>query len=163
METTDRSPADAARSPDEVFFVGVGAPRSGTTWLAERMIQHPQVSMSPIKEMHWFDGDRARSRFERGFVERGQRVLAAIDAGEPISPSQAALLRRLALRTDEDYLAFLASWRDDRARAFGEFTPSYAVLPADEFGRIASLHPRTRFLFVMRNPVDRACRTTDAW
>jgi hypothetical protein len=43
-----------------------------------------------------------------------------------------------------------------RGRARGEITPSYAILPIE---RIAAVHrhlPELRFLFVMRNPIERA-------
>jgi len=37
------------------FFVGIGAAKSGTSWVAEYLREHPDVAMSPIKELHYFD------------------------------------------------------------------------------------------------------------
>ena len=37
------------------FVIGVGAQKAGTTWLFEYLGQHPDVAMSPIKELHFFD------------------------------------------------------------------------------------------------------------
>ena len=37
-------------------FLGIGAQRSGTTWLYEQLRGHPQVVMSSKrKEIHFFD------------------------------------------------------------------------------------------------------------
>src|SRR5688572_26171231 len=36
-------------------FLVIGAQKSGTTWLAEMLRQHPDVYTSPKKELHYFD------------------------------------------------------------------------------------------------------------
>jgi len=36
-------------------FVGIGAQRSGTTWIYEMLKNHPQVCMSPEKEINFFN------------------------------------------------------------------------------------------------------------
>ena len=36
-------------------FLGIGAARSGTTWLHENLRHHPQVWVPPAKELHYFD------------------------------------------------------------------------------------------------------------
>jgi hypothetical protein len=36
-------------------FLVIGAPRSGTTWIAANLRRHPDVFMSPVKEVHFFD------------------------------------------------------------------------------------------------------------
>lgn len=36
-------------------FVGIGAPRCGTTWIYEMLKRHPQVCMSPEKELNFFN------------------------------------------------------------------------------------------------------------
>jgi Sulfotransferase domain len=37
-------------------FLGIGAPKAGTTWLTELLMSHPDVAMSPHrKEIHYFD------------------------------------------------------------------------------------------------------------
>ena len=41
-----------SRLPD---FLGIGAQKSGTTWLHHNLSQHPGVWMPPVKELHYFD------------------------------------------------------------------------------------------------------------
>jgi hypothetical protein len=38
-------------------FVGVGAARSGTSWLARCLAEHPDVFIPDVKELHFFDND----------------------------------------------------------------------------------------------------------
>ena len=61
----------------ENFFVGIGAQKSGTTWLARMLAGHPDVFVTPVKEIHYFDHVRGitqhlsdakrRSRYRKYF------------------------------------------------------------------------------------------------
>ena len=39
----------------KVDFIGVGFSRSGTTWVARMLKEHPEICFSSIKETHFFD------------------------------------------------------------------------------------------------------------
>lgn len=45
----------AAKEKFSVDFIGIGAPRCGTTWLAKCLAEHPDVCFSSVKETHFFD------------------------------------------------------------------------------------------------------------
>lgn len=47
--------AGSARCSSETFIIGIGAQRSGTTWISRYLDKHPEVAFSPIKELHVFD------------------------------------------------------------------------------------------------------------
>ena len=59
-------------------FIGIGAPQSGSTWLYENLKKHPQISMSNIKELHYFDRRFYRSlqsyskNFDRNYQVVGE-------------------------------------------------------------------------------------------
>ncbi len=36
-------------------FLGIGAPKSGSSWLHDLLASHPQVWMAPRREVHYFD------------------------------------------------------------------------------------------------------------
>ena len=42
-------------SPFKIDFVGIGAPKAGTTWLGHMLEDHPQLCMSVPKEVHYFN------------------------------------------------------------------------------------------------------------
>src|SRR3989344_4288452 len=41
-----------------IDFIGIGAPKSGTSWVAEILAAHPQICMSVFKETSFFCGEQ---------------------------------------------------------------------------------------------------------
>ena len=139
------------------MFFGVGAMKAGTTWLHQYLSAHPQVATGPLKEYHYFN------KFHREFARNGavpgmqglRRRLALASvlrrAGRPAG-RLASLLA--ALRGQGDYLS-LVRGDDPQARVFGDVTRVYGLLGRAAFAEMAASHPDTRFIFIMRDPVDR--------
>ena len=143
------------------FIVGIGAQRAGTSWLADTLAGHPQVAFSPIKELHFFDSVY-RPDLCAGFLPLLQQQLADLGGGLSRPPSAAQLERlrcltlRLEMETDErryrDYFELLAR---PESRVLMEITPSYSLLEQNGFEAIRRVQPEARFLFLLRDPVDR--------
>ena len=108
-------------------FLGIGATRAGTSWVAAQLSSHPQIRMDR-KEIHFFD-----------------RKLGAPGA----SGSGRDRLNRLR------YLARFVRARGG-GRIRGEITPAYAVLESEVIRRIAEWMPDVRLIFMMRDPIERA-------
>lgn len=144
------------------FFVGIGAAKAGTTWLAGYLRGHPQVFVSPLKELHYFDelhlpelvGDVSAR-----FLNQAKRLAARLDSADdrPRLLRLQHLLKRLEMRhRPQAYTEYFRQFVSPRKhRAFGEITPAYAMLGEAGFEDVLSRYPRARFLFIMRNPVDR--------
>lgn len=64
------------------------------------------------------------------------------------------ILEYFSVHDIASYAAFLQRGAEGAA-AFGEITPSYALLPAAAFAEIDSAFPGARFIFILRDPVDR--------
>ena len=148
---------NGARADGDVMFFVIGAQKAGTTWLHQYLAQHPEVSTGPLKEYHYFNkfhGELAEGGARPGW-QRLRRLLALAAvlrrAGRP-----SGYLRSFfaALRGQGDYLSLV---RGDRpgAKAFGDVTPIYSLLGRAAFAEMAATYPRTRFVFIMRDPVDR--------
>ena len=60
----------------------------------------------------------------------------------------------LSLLNNESYVEYLKR-HGVGAKAFGEITPTYGLLPACGIAEMDSLFPGAQFIFVMRDPVDR--------
>ncbi len=60
----------------------------------------------------------------------------------------------LSIRDTETYANYLKRLANG-ASAFGEITPAYALLPSAAFAEMDGLFPGARFIFIMRDPVDR--------
>jgi hypothetical protein len=120
----DRGQIQRLLTPD---FIGIGAMRSGTTWLVRALRTHPDVWMSRRKEVHFFD-----RRIDEGRI--------------PLLPSWEARLR---------YAAFFAEGRIRRRRVTGEITPEYAILDRSRIELVHRWMPDVQLVFVMRDPVER--------
>ena len=148
-------------------FMCIGAQKAGTTWLYEVLRQHDDIGLPPIKELHYFDNMVEQRNSQRlGALSRvSQRYFEAVAQRglDPFSPTAHALpaARRFydlvdffSIRTDEDYLIYLRRFGRNKS-AFGEVTPSYALLPEEGFDRIRQLIPDVRIIYIMRDPVAR--------
>jgi len=128
----------------------IGAQRSGTTWFHRVLSQHPDLWLTPVKELHYFDKPDvwigALSSAERNralFLERVMR-----------SPSWHA--RFWLLPRGDRWYCNLFRAAASQGKVTGEITPAYAVLPEEEWLHIARLLPSLNLVFVMRDPVVRA-------
>ena len=108
-------------------FVGIGATRAGTSWVAAHLSAHPDIRMGR-KEIHFFD-----------------RKLRAPGASGSVRD-----------RFDQlRYLArFVRAPVGGRIR--GEITPAYAVLDPEVVRRVAEWMPDAKLIFMMREPIERA-------
>ena len=157
-------PAPAAQLP--TFLYGVGAPKSGTTWLYEYLRRHPECHLRGHKELHFFD------TLERGDVEARARQLATwIAEREALIGTVPAAERRLRLAEIldmRDFLAVLRQCRRDPGLYFryllaglgtrklvADITPSYGLLSVPTLQKMAASAPVTRFVYLMRDPVTR--------
>lgn len=49
---------------DKIDFIGIGAAKSGTTWLTTVLRQHPEIFLSKVKEIHYFNQYRGMDHYE---------------------------------------------------------------------------------------------------
>ncbi len=142
------------RPSTKPLVIGVGAPKAGTTWLAQYFNNRPDCSRPPLKEMHFFnnlseDGlKKLSTRIERRMNEmnpepnqrrRMEHYKALVDAGRS---SDADYLSALRFRVPEETLKY-------------EFTPAYALLGEDILRRMNALTEDVRFIYLLRDPIDR--------
>ncbi len=150
------------------LLFGIGAAKAGTSWLHDYLLHHPDCAMPRIKELHFFD------TMQDGTQERRLKVLAKERAAleDKLAGFQAsgktARAAALAARIDEigrycdvirggdtaAYTGFLEGIRGRRALV-GDVTPAYALLPAERLGEMARIGPAVRFIYLLRDPVER--------
>lgn len=139
--------------------MGVGAQRSGTTWISRFLYDNPEVQFSPIKEICFFDSKHVAS--QRNTLLRPYNAkLALFGLGNyclryPFSGLQ--LIRHyLGVRAlhDSSYRAFFDELACEGAVA-GEICPSYAVLHEEAIRAMDTLLDQPNYFYIMRNPIDR--------
>lgn len=118
-------------------FMCIGAPRAATTWLYQKLRDHPQIFLPKAKELHFFDeepdtdqNDRSGLRWHRAFY---------FDMSKP------AHFRWYAMQ-----------FRKARNRTKGDITPVYSMLSRQRVRLIAEKAPDVKIIYIIRNPIERA-------
>lgn len=143
----------------KVFLLGVGAQKSGTTWLHDYLAASPEADFGFAKEYHIFDSLTLPQC--ANFRKRIARIAIKELKGPAESWMVHGRVRRAAFLADPemyfDYFAGLL--RQDGIRLTGDITPTYAGLSEETFRRIrdgfATRGIAVRPVFLMRDPVDR--------
>ncbi len=171
--------APTLRAPD---FVGLGAPRCGTTWIYRMLRHHPEVWI-PWKEIHFFDsvddetdsGFRTQSRAFRlaqswrslslrlalGSIPWGQRLARQLLPHRAFhTPGYRWTFRYLLRKTTPEWYEDL--FREGRSAGLccGEITPAYFMLSASGIERFARQLPDVRAFLILRHPVHWAWSST---
>lgn len=110
----------------KIDFIGVGAEKSGTTWLADMLRQHAQIFIPEQKELHYFN----RSYNEKPTIDN-------MNFDQPLSW----------------YLDFFAEAKQNQIA--GELTPAY-LWDEEAPKRIKQEFPEAKLIFILREPVSRA-------
>ena len=110
----------------KIDFIGIGAPKCGTTWLSAQLEAHPQIGFAPDKEVYYFADTTLRrvAGQELRFFERGEGWYH-----QQFPPASGTITCR------------------------GEFCPSY-LYSEEAATRIAAYRPDIRLLFSFRPPVE---------
>lgn len=129
-------PPPRPRGPD---FVGVGVQKSGTTWVADVLQQHPGVLMRK-KEISFFVRyfHKGYGWYERFFEGKEGRLAGELSVNYIYSP-----------RPDSTHREFYPHWNPRRRLYFWRRSPS----ARDE---LAERYPGVRVFAVFRNPIERA-------
>lgn len=153
--------------PDLTLLFGIGATKSGTSWLHAWLSGHPEVHLWRHKEVHYFDSFDLGTRARQIEVARQRRDRMAQRRDAAARPVRRQWLdhkigefdRYLQLLQAEGpdgaaYMQFLTEGRDGR-RVVGDVTPAYSLLGEERLRFMAALNPVTRFVYLMRDPVER--------
>lgn len=142
------------------YFVCIGAQKSGTTWLARVLATHPDLFITPVKEIHYFDhvagitehlsDKKRRSRYRKYH----QKMWTQWRQFREFRSQWAWYRHYMTSPIDDAWYAGLFKHRGTRAFA-GEITPEYAILGRKGLAHIKQLAPDARVIFIMRNPVER--------
>jgi hypothetical protein len=84
--------------------------------------------------------DKSKTAFDDAIKERYDRI--------------AAFAECITVQDIDAYKEFLLRFGGECA-AFGEITPAYALLPSAAFKEMITLFPAAKFIFIMRDPIDR--------
>lgn len=152
------------KDDDYTLLIGIGAQKSGTTWISNYFTAHESVFMSPIKELHYFDADvffdadKGGASWNTGFVNQFKKLVNSLEEDQFCHENYEmlqVLLYRIGMIYDESmYAKYFAEFRKNE-KVVCEISPGYSTVTAHEFKRMVEIHHTVKFLFIMRNPADR--------
>jgi hypothetical protein len=145
-------------------FLGIGAQKAGTTWLARNLQSHPQIYM-PRKEVHYFDrkiNDRSNAI---------SRLVGRREADEQWRRQVRKWLFKHAIKQPSlrnilwDFKYYMRPYNDGwylsvfdgkGEKVAGEITPAYSVLDKNQVAHVHSVAPEAKIIYFIRNPIERA-------
>lgn len=129
-----------------IFLLGVGAQKSGTTWLYETLNSQKNINFGLTKEYHIWDAK---------FHPLGKLFLVKESVDSELNNLRKSMQTREGFY--EDYFYSLIN---KKINITGDITPSYSLLDEDNFKTIKEKIEKKGFeikvIFLMRNPVYRA-------
>ncbi len=162
-------------SENEILVIGLGAQRSGSSWLHKYLADFPQCFASTVKEIEFFhetqDAFRNWLIGERcGHIKQIQkdiRLKGWLRQSEPLSVEQQDFLHEKRAEmydfsTNISSLTGFGNYENNFARRMSfqthilDFTPSYGLLSKGKLSEIAGCAPDVRFLFGIRDPIARS-------
>lgn len=148
----------------KIDFIGIGAQKSGTTWLFDCLNQIDEFTLPPQKEFHYFSkspkypSPNHLSSFwpqpiyhKRKYLKKLLRKPSFWN-GENFYLSSFFLKRLFFEKNDKWYLSNF-----ENLNGFtGEITPAYSMLDEKDIRHMCELLPDVKLIFLVRNPIDRA-------
>lgn len=129
----------ASRSVDElaqslkVDFIGIGAPRCGTTWLFYALGQHPRICLSEPKEIRYFNREDFMPAYRKGKDE----------------------LPFINPRHTKNLAWYARHYKHCPGTSIsGEFSPQY-LFDDEAPARIHRFFPEVKLLACLRDPIDK--------
>lgn len=149
-------------------FLGIGAPRAGTTWLHDVLSRHSGVFMPPVKEVHYFDVcdpnvDRRSFRYRHHLVSRMASSAAHFvpSLAKHLGSEQSEWApiwdwRYFVGRSSDSWYFRLFSRAAESGQVCGEITPSYSLLSPSGIDHVLNVNPDIKLIYVLRDPIERA-------
>lgn len=151
-------------------FLGIGAPRSGSSWLHTMLSNHPDIWLPPIKEVHYFDSidptidefshvDSLAFRLKWKFINRAKHY-----AGYCLKDFIEETKNKAQPDLRWDYSFFKPGGSLDWYRELfnrpqesssikGEITPAYIMLGSDMIKTIKEQLNVKKIILFLRNPI----------
>lgn len=140
----------------------VGAQKAGTTWLNAQLNDHPDISFSDVKEVHYFNTIHNGSiLLARRKVEHIKRVInnnphavekyfSDISSGS--IPDKG--MHRLFSPVDDEW--YISLFKGCQKHYCADFTPEYALIGREGYKNVKAVSKKQKIIYMMRDPVDRA-------
>ena len=136
--------------PQRTFILGLGAQKSGTTWLYEYLINSKKVAVGIVKEFHVWDALT---------VPEFNNFCVSGDKKNEIQTEELKIRAMMQQRPEFYFEYFVTLMSSQNCRMAMDITPTYAALGQKVLKYIKeqfkSLGIRVKVIFLMRDPIER--------
>ncbi len=147
------------------FLVGVGANKCATSWVYSYLKSLPEVTVSPLKEVHFFNSKFHSAADQMDLFAVKRLAFHVRQDGDVIdnlrgrASFQASLDRVRMIYDDNGYFDHFARMCTPQTRTLCDITPAYSGIGRSGFQYMkeffASQDVSLKILYIMRDPVDR--------
>ncbi|MCO5230784.1 MAG: sulfotransferase [Chitinophagales bacterium] len=130
------------------FFL-IGTVKGGTTSLHRYLDQHPEIYLSPIKEVNYF----SRLDIDESLFARDYRHDISIDLERYFKEGMSYPVHIAHITKEKDYLHLFSNVKNQKA--IGEMSLSY-MLYENAPQKIFEAYPNAKIMAMLRNPAERA-------
>lgn len=139
----------------------VGAQKSGTTWLYNRLADHDETRQGSHKELHYFTsvhngglmGPTLKANAMKRMLERHPKRVAKYIQCQATGERGPRDVHRVFRPMNDNWYAGIFQ---GQGRYAMDFTPEYAQLPDAGHAHVRRVSERQKVIFIMREPLDRA-------
>ena len=132
---------------NKLFVLGVGAPKTGTTWLHSYLSSSDRCRMGCLKEYHIWDAK---------FIESCSVMRMGL---KNFKPSKSFFVRYMMQNISGFYEYYFNSITSNRLDITGDITPAYCGLSRDKLALVKAKMEcagfKVKVIFLMRDPVER--------
>lgn len=150
----------------KTFLICVGAMKAATSWVYAHLGEMPQVAVSPLKEVQFFNARFPDNAIYDADLLAMKRLAFHIgQSGDPVAnlndrPAfQASVDRVQMIYDDNAYFGHFAGLVNSDTHLLADFTPAYSAMGQDGFEFMRQLcvsqNISPKILFILRDPVDR--------
>lgn len=143
-------------------FICIGAQKAGTAWLSQCLMTHPNLWNPGIKELHFFDNLNLNNQSALLSSRKLKKIIRKTKNRKLlISESLLNDLSKSNQISSRQYLE-LFELTPEQCKSW-EITPSYSTMGERKIKYMKNLLPETKFLYIIRDPIDRAMSSLRMW
>ncbi len=150
------------------FFISIGPPKTGTTWLYGVLNKHPEIKLPQVKEIRYFWAKEFLGKnnlFTNLFGKHWHFQIKRSTSIPTIKGSFRKILRgrKIDRKNLFWHLNYFCATQNDKwyeslfpnDAVSGDITPKYCELSDDSIKQIKNLIPDCKIIISLRDPIDR--------
>ena len=146
-------------------FLCIGAQKAGTSWLNSVLLEHPQIFMPPINELHYFDRRHRNAPIRIRQIQLARNAIRRERKRDAPDQNYLAYLDHLLSfsHTSLEWYQAAYSWPIADGVVKGDITPSYLELPDEQVAYARQLLGPVKLIVIVRRPADRLLSQLRMW